>query len=190
MWQSQIDLICSRPSGPPWWFPKLSKLQRKTMSQKNKIIIFYSSGSTTSYFRRTLPTQQRPKLYVVNQLVLYTLVRLNKNNFSFLFFFICLFLCFFVCLSNPTCPYKNPSISVLILLACSIISNISPLHQVAVHLPCVCVIHAFCNSKVFPFSITFSSMKFLIFILCLSREFFLCLNIVTVNFMYVLASIL
>ena len=125
MWQSQIDLICSRPSGPPWWFPKLSKLQRKTMSQKNKII-FYNSGSTTSYFRRTLPTQQRPKLYVVNQLVLYTLVRLNKNNFSFLFFFICLFLCFFVCLLNPTCPYKNPSISVLILLACSIISNISP----------------------------------------------------------------
>ena len=126
MWQSQIDLICSRLSGPTWWFPKLSKLQRKTMSQKNKIIIFYSSGSTTSYFRRTLPTQQRPKLYVVNQLVLYTLVRLNKNNFSFLFFFICLFLCFFVCLLNPTCPYKNPSISVLILLASSIISNISP----------------------------------------------------------------
>ena len=86
-------------------------------------------------------------------LVLHALVRLNKNNFSFLFFFICLFLCFFVCLSNPTCPYKNPSISVLILLACSIISNISPLHQVAVHLPCVCVIHAFCNSKVFPFQL-------------------------------------
>lgn len=36
-------------------------------------------------------------------LVLHTLVRLNKNNFSFLFFFICLFLCFFVYKAKRPC---------------------------------------------------------------------------------------